>query len=140
MMVCVVIMYENFTYGSRSICCMGSWFSYCSMFVETMKQAIKMGCLKYINMSDGSLLCLLFNAGYFNADYQLMPTLEDLHTLHCIKKAQSILRDTTHPGHDLFKLLPSGRRYRTIRAKTNRLEDRFYPTAITTLNNQREKI
>lgn len=31
-----------------------------------------------------------------------------------------------HPGHSLFTLLPSGRHYRTLKVKTNRLKNRFF--------------
>lgn len=39
-----------------------------------------------------------------------------------------------HPGHHLFALLPSGRRYRTVKTHTTRLLNSFYPRAITVLN------
>ncbi|KAK3550786.1 hypothetical protein QTP70_005472 [Hemibagrus guttatus] len=35
-------------------------------------------------------------------------TLEELHSSGCLKKAQNIIKDTSHPGHHLFELLPSG--------------------------------
>ncbi|CAJ1076957.1 uncharacterized protein LOC125983400 [Xyrichtys novacula] len=63
-----------------------------------------------------------------------LPSLDDLHCARCAKKAQNIIKDTSHPGHLLFELLPSGRRYRTIRSRTNRLKNSFFPSAITTLN------
>ncbi len=34
----------------------------------------------------------------------------------CSSKAKSIVKDPTHPSHSLFQFLPSGRRYRSIRA------------------------
>ncbi|KAK3534494.1 hypothetical protein QTP86_016310, partial [Hemibagrus guttatus] len=37
-------------------------------------------------------------------------TLEELHSSRCLKIAQNIIKDTSHPGHHLFELLPSGRR------------------------------
>uniref|UniRef100_A0A3Q1FID3 Transmembrane p24 trafficking protein 1b n=1 Tax=Acanthochromis polyacanthus TaxID=80966 RepID=A0A3Q1FID3_9TELE len=33
------------------------------------------------------------------------------------------------PGHSLFSPFPSGRHYRTLRVKTNRLKNSFYPQA-----------
>ncbi|KAK3514944.1 hypothetical protein QTP86_020859, partial [Hemibagrus guttatus] len=36
-------------------------------------------------------------------------TLEELHSSSCLKKAQHIIKDTSHPGHHLLELLPSGR-------------------------------
>ncbi|KAF7648432.1 hypothetical protein LDENG_00156930 [Lucifuga dentata] len=63
-----------------------------------------------------------------------LPSLEDLYNSRCLRKAKIILRDTSHPGHSLFELLPSGRCYRTLRARTNRLKNSFYARAITALN------
>uniref|UniRef100_A0A3P8SN94 Uncharacterized protein n=1 Tax=Amphiprion percula TaxID=161767 RepID=A0A3P8SN94_AMPPE len=45
--------------------------------------------------------------------------------------------DSSHPGSQLFDLLPSGRRYRCIKARTNRLKNSFFPRAITTLSSHR---
>ena len=63
-----------------------------------------------------------------------LPSLDELHSSRCLKKAKSVLQDTSHPGHKLFELLPSGRRYRSMKTRTNRLQNSFYPTAITSLN------
>ena len=64
-----------------------------------------------------------------------LPPLEDIYKTRCLRTAHSILRDSTHPGYHLFELLPSGRRFRTIKAKTDRLRNSFYPRAIIALNN-----
>ncbi len=42
--------------------------------------------------------------------------------------------DSNHPGNHLFRLLPSGRRYRSLMAKTERLRKSFFPQAIRLLN------
>uniref|UniRef100_A0A8C7YDV2 Reverse transcriptase domain-containing protein n=1 Tax=Oryzias sinensis TaxID=183150 RepID=A0A8C7YDV2_9TELE len=63
-----------------------------------------------------------------------LPSLEELYSSRCLKKAQNILLDPSHPGHSLFELLPSDRRYRTINTRTNRLKNSFYPRAIVALN------
>lgn len=63
-----------------------------------------------------------------------LPSLEELFSCRCLKKAKQIIRDPYHTGHKLFELLPSGRRYRALGTKTNRLKDSFYPKAIYTLN------
>ncbi len=44
-----------------------------------------------------------------------------------LRKAKSIVEDPTHPSHSLFQLLPSGRRYRSIRARSARLLNSFFP-------------
>ena len=58
----------------------------------------------------------------------------DIYTSRCLSRAINIQKDSSHPGSDLFDLLPSGRRYRVIRSKTNRLKNSFFPKAITALN------
>lgn len=46
----------------------------------------------------------------------------------------SIITDTCQPGHSLFALLPSARRYRTGRSRTSRLRSSVFPSAVTLLN------
>ncbi|KAK0143197.1 hypothetical protein N1851_018690 [Merluccius polli] len=58
-------------------------------------------------------------------------SLMDIYTSCCLSRAKTITKDSSHPG---FDLLPSGRRYRCIRTKTNRFKNSFFPKAITTLN------
>ncbi len=50
-----------------------------------------------------------------------LPSLEDRYSSHCLRKANYILRDPSPPGHTHFELLPSGRRYRSMKTQTNRL-------------------
>ena len=64
-----------------------------------------------------------------------LPSLSDIYNSRCLSRARNILKDSTHPGFHLFDLLPSGRRYRCIKTRTNRFKDSFFPRAITTLNN-----
>ncbi|KAK0140100.1 hypothetical protein N1851_022986 [Merluccius polli] len=63
-----------------------------------------------------------------------LPSLEELYSSRCLRKANSILKDPTHPGHRHFKLLPSGKRYSIYSASTNRLKNSYYPKAIKALN------
>ena len=63
-----------------------------------------------------------------------LPTLEDLHRSRCLKKSENIVKDTSHPGHSLLELLPSGKRFRSIKSRTCRFSNSFYPTAVVTLN------
>ncbi|KAK3543919.1 hypothetical protein QTP70_031829, partial [Hemibagrus guttatus] len=70
--------------------CIGVGFTSCSVAQRKTLQRV-------INMAQKIVGCLL-------------PTLKELHSSHCIKKAQSILKETSHPGHNLFELLPSGRK------------------------------
>ena len=59
-----------------------------------------------------------------------LPPLDVLYHDRTLNKAKAIVRDPTHPANNLFQLLPSGRRYRSMRTRTNRFRDSFYPTAI----------
>ncbi len=40
----------------------------------------------------------------------------------------------THPSHNLFQFLPLGRRYRSIKARSVRLLNSFFPQAVRALN------
>ncbi len=64
------------------------------------------------------------------------PSLQDIYTRWCIRKARRIIKDSSHPSHRLFSLLPSGRRLRSIRSRTSRLRDSFFPQAIRLMNSQ----
>ncbi|KAI2667011.1 hypothetical protein H4Q32_029349 [Labeo rohita] len=63
-----------------------------------------------------------------------LPSLLDIFLARCSGKATSIVKDSTHPSHHLFQLLPSGRRYRSIRACSARLLNSFFPQAVRALN------
>ncbi|KAL0160302.1 hypothetical protein M9458_044027, partial [Cirrhinus mrigala] len=56
-----------------------------------------------------------------------LPSLLDIFLVRCSGKATSIVKDPTHPSHHLFQLLPSGRHYRSIRARSARLLNSFFP-------------
>ncbi len=64
-----------------------------------------------------------------------LPSLEEISSSRCLKRAGSIMSDSSHPAYHLFDLLPSGRCYRSIKTRTSRLRDSFFPWAIRTLNN-----
>ena len=56
------------------------------------------------------------------------------YTSRCLGKAASIIKDPTHPGHSLFRRLLSGKRYKSLRSRTNRLKNSFFPVAVRLLN------
>lgn len=57
------------------------------------------------------------------------------HVVHdSLYRNKKILKDNTYPGHKLFALLPSGKRYRRLKSQTNRLKNSFYLWAICTMN------
>ncbi len=60
-----------------------------------------------------------------------LPSILDIFLARCSSKTNSIVKD---PTHRLFQLLPSGRRYRSIRARSARLLNSFFPQAVRALN------
>ncbi len=67
-----------------------------------------------------------------------LPSLDEIYHKRLQKKAMSISQDKSHPASDLFEQVPSGRRYRSIKTKTNRLSNSFFPKAVNTLNDCRQ--
>ncbi len=63
-----------------------------------------------------------------------LPSLQAIYIKRSKSRAAKILKDSTHPGNHLFCLLPSGRRFRSMMAKTERLRKSFFPQAIRLLN------
>ena len=57
-----------------------------------------------------------------------------LHDGRSRQRARGIVGDPLHPAHSLFTTLPSGRRFRSIKTKTTRHLNRFFPQDITLLN------
>ena len=62
-----------------------------------------------------------------------LPDLDTLYHQRVTRRAKAIVKDTSHPAHDLFQPLPSQRRYRCIRARTERFKRSFFPRAVKSL-------
>ncbi len=63
-----------------------------------------------------------------------LPSLQDIYLKCCRSRAVKIIKDSNHPGNCLFTLLPSGKRFRSLMAKTEILRRSFFPQAIRLLN------
>ncbi len=63
-----------------------------------------------------------------------LPSLQDIYFKRCKSRAAKIIKNLNHPGNHLFRLLPSGNRFRSMMAKTERLRRSFFPQAIRLLN------
>ncbi len=63
-----------------------------------------------------------------------LPSLQDIYLKRCKSRAAKIIKDSNHPCNRLFNLLPSGKRFRSMMAKTERLRMSFFPQAIRLLN------
>ncbi len=46
-----------------------------------------------------------------------LPSLQDIYTRRCTRKARRIIKDSSHPSHRLLSLLPSRRRLCSIRSR-----------------------
>ena len=67
-----------------------------------------------------------------------LPPLHDLYTSRTVRRAGKITADPSHPGHGLFESLPSGRRLRSIRTRTSRHKNSFFPSATVLVNKSRD--
>ena len=65
-----------------------------------------------------------------------LPSIASVCTSRCLRLSQRIIMDPSHPSHHLLRLLPSGRRYQSISAKSSRLLNSFFPYAVRLLNEQ----
>ncbi len=61
-------------------------------------------------------------------------SLQDIYSTRLTRKTLCIAGDPTHPTHSFFSLLPSGRRLRSLQARTSRLKDSFIHQAVRKLN------
>uniref|UniRef100_A0A673Y8N5 Reverse transcriptase domain-containing protein n=1 Tax=Salmo trutta TaxID=8032 RepID=A0A673Y8N5_SALTR len=64
-----------------------------------------------------------------------LPPIQDLYARWCQRKAQKIVKDSSHPSHRLFSLLPHCKQYRNAKSRSKRLLNSFDPQAIRLLNN-----
>lgn len=63
------------------------------------------------------------------------PSVQDFQYQRWLHEAGNSVSDPSHPLHRLFDPLPSGRRCRSIRARTTRMLNSFLPQTIRLLNN-----
>ena len=63
-----------------------------------------------------------------------LPSIESICATHILRKATTIISDPSHPANHLFDLHPSGKRFRSVRTRTIRFSNRFYPKAVQTMS------
>ena len=63
-----------------------------------------------------------------------LPAIQDLYTRRSQRKALKIVKDSSHPSHRLFSLLPHGKQYRSSKSRSKRLLNSFHPQTIRLLN------
>jgi hypothetical protein len=107
------------------------------MFYSCTIKIILTGCITawYGNCSASDHTAL--QRGVRTAQYipgAKVPAIQDLYTKRCQRKALKMVKDSSHPSHRLFSLLPHGKRYWSAKSRTKRLLNSFYPQAIRPLN------
>jgi hypothetical protein len=63
-----------------------------------------------------------------------LPAIQDLYTRWCQRKALKIVKDSSHPSHRLFFLLPHSTQYWSAKSRNKRLLNSFYPQVTRLLN------
>ncbi len=69
-----------------------------------------------------------------------LPSLQDIYLKRCKSRSAKITKDSNLPGNRLFILLPSGKHFRSMMAKTERLRRSFFPQAIRLLNSNSNSV
>ncbi len=85
--------------------CITVWYGTCNVSCRKSHQRIVRAAEKIVGVS--------------------LPSLQDIYNTRLTRKALCIAGDPTHPTHSFFSLLPSGRRLRSLQARTSRLKDSF---------------
>ncbi len=102
------------TFESILTSCITVWYGACNASCRKSLQRIVRAAEKIVGVS--------------------LPSLQDIYSTRLTRKALCIAGDPTHPTHSFFSLLPSGRRLRSLQARTNRLKDSFIHQAVRKLN------
>lgn len=63
-----------------------------------------------------------------------LPPLAVIYKARLQKKGLKILKDSSHPANNLFNLLPSQKRLRSVKTRTSRFQNSTYPEAVRLLN------
>ena len=58
--------------------------------------------------------------------------IESVYVTFILHKATPTVSDSTHPANHLFEYLPSGKRFRSIKTRTTRCSNSFYPKVVWT--------
>ncbi|KAK3574219.1 hypothetical protein QTP86_004312 [Hemibagrus guttatus] len=90
----ILTMFCRGTTESVLSSCITAWFGNCTVSDRKTLQRIVRTAEKIIGLS--------------------LPSITDMYTTRCIRKANSIMDDPTHPSHTLFTLLPSGKSLKSI--------------------------
>jgi hypothetical protein len=93
-------------------------------------ESILTGCITAWYGNCSSSKCTALQRVVCTAQYitgAKLPAIQDLYTRWCQRKAPKMVKDSSHPSHRLFSLLPHGKRYRIAKSRSKRLLNSFYP-------------
>ena len=142
-MVCVCFLYVTSIGGSsvdkiKYMNAVKSQSTVIPKFYSCTIESILTGCIPtwYGNCSasDRKVLQRVVRTAQYITGAKL-PAIQDLCTRRCHRKAPKIVKDTSHPSHRLFSLLPHGKWYRSVKSRTKTLLNSFYTKAIRLPNN-----
>ena len=97
--------------------CMAAWFGSLSVQLKTRIAKIVNTAMKVIGKSDPQ-------------------TLQTIFEKKVLRLAQGVMSDLSHILFSEYEMLPSGRRLRACRPKSNRYKNSFLPNSIALLNKQ----
>ncbi|XP_056157654.1 stonustoxin subunit beta-like [Lampris incognitus] len=106
----LLVTFNHSSIESVLVYCISAWYTGCS---ATNRRALQ----RVINTAQEIIGCPL-------------PALEDISSSCCLGRAKNILKYSSHPGHHLFDMMPSGRHNGTIRVQTTIFKNSFLPWAI----------
>ena len=115
----LLVSFYRSTVESILTYCIGVWFSSCTV-------AERLALQRVVKTAQRIIGCPL-------------PSLEDIYSTRCHRKATKIRNDPHHPGHRHFATMRSGWRLRALPTKTNRLKHSFYHRSIQTMNTARKR-
>ena len=87
----------------------------------------------HLNLKDSNSLKRIVNRARKIINIEI-PSLDCVYRKLVKKKANKIVKYSNHPLHHKYAVLPSGRRYRSIRCNSVKYSKAFLPTSIKLLN------
>jgi hypothetical protein len=99
-------------------------------FYSCTIETILMGCITAWYGNCSASICKALQRVVRTAQYitrAKLSVIQDLYTKQCQLKALKMVKNSRHPSHRLFSLLPHGQRYRSTKSRSKRLLNSFYP-------------
>ena len=69
-----------------------------------------------------------------------VPSLDEIFKKRAVRRALNTFKDKVHPANSLLQPLPSAKRLRSIKTKSTRFTNSFYPCAIRMINEESSKL